>query len=238
MKRSHVLLAVLGAALVVVAFWFLLLAPQRDDLAAVRAEIAAERDTQARLTSTINALREVRAEAPELEAELEAFRAVVPEGAEVPALLRMLVLAADEAGVTLQTVTPGRPSPVGEATEGLSSIPLSIQAVGSYYQVVDFLRRIEDPRITARGVRWSTASLSRADYPELNASFSGEVFAVIPTPPPPPGEAPQAGGDQAGGGTGAGETPDDAPGTDAGSAETPDTGVAPETETLPDEEAP
>lgn len=197
MTRSQVLLSILGVILIIVAFWFLLWQPQREQLAAIETSITEEHAEQARLLSTIDQLRAVRRDAPEIESELTAFDSIIPEGNELPSALRQLQLAADEAGVVLQTVSTGRPELVPESVEagsvetenvgGLSSIPLTAQVVGEYFQVVDFLRRIEDPEITPRGIEWGTATLSPTDYPELNVSLTGSLFAVITAPPPPPG---------------------------------------------------
>lgn len=215
MKRMHLLLAGLVVVLLVVAFWVLLWQPQRDELAAIEVSIADEQAEQGRLAGSINRLRDVRRESPEIESELTAFESIVPEGSELPAALRQLQLAADESGVVLQTVSTGRPTGIPDSIEGLSSISLSAQVVGEYFQVVDFLRRVEDPLITPRGVEWSAASLSPTEYPELNVSLTGSLFAVITAPAPPPSEGEPADDaetdDEAAGGaegTGAGEGDD------------------------------
>ena len=224
MTRLYTALGVLGMILVVVLFWLFLLQPQQQDLADTREAITDEQDTQSRLTAAINRLLQARDQAPELEAEIAAAEAIVTDGAQLPALLRQLQLAADESQITLQNVSTGRPSPVPDTVEdGLSEVSLNLQVVGHYFAVVDFLRRIEDPRITARGVLWDTISLSRADYPQLNVSLSGSVFAVITEPAPPEGEpadpAPEADPEA---------DPEDGPGADPDEADPgdPETGDA------------
>ena len=184
----HLLLAGLGVVLFLVAFWFLLWQPQQEELATIETAIVEEQVQQARLAGSINRLREVRRNSPEIEAELTAFESIVPEGSELPAALRQLQLASDESGVVLQTVSTGRPAAIPDSVEGLSSISLSAQVVGEYFQVVDFLRRVEDPLITPRGVEWTAATLSPTEYPELNVSLTGSLFAVITAPAPPVSE--------------------------------------------------
>ena len=75
--------------------------------------------------------------------------------------------------------------------------------------MVDFLRRIEDPAITARGIVWGTGSLTKddADYPQLVGTVGGSMFAVLeelpnvadadPTPAPTDGETPADGESEA-----------------------------------------
>lgn len=184
MTRVHILLASLVAVLLVVLFWLLLWSPQQDELEATRADIQAERDEQERLSAELERLRSVRDEAPEVEAGLAAASAVVPSDAALPSALRQLQAAADEAGVTLRAVTPSRPTQLDAAEEGVSSIDVAVQLDGSYFQLVDFLRRVEDPSITPRAIAWGDVSLSRGgEYPTLAATASGQMYVQLPGPP-------------------------------------------------------
>lgn len=192
MKRSHLLLAVLGAVLLIAVFWLLLFQPQRDRLAEVEEEIAVQLDQQAQETSAINRLRGVRDEAPEVEAQLAAAEAIVPRDAALPAALRQLQLAADESGLVLRTITTGRPSAVaGDTAPGLAALSVQVQLSGAYFQVVDFLRRVEDPTISPRGLTWESASLSRDEYPTLNVALAGSIYALIDEMVPEPAPAPE-----------------------------------------------
>jgi Tfp pilus assembly protein PilO len=186
MKRSQILLFGAGAVLVIILFFVLLFQPAREDLAEVEDRITAEQDQQAQLTQAIARLRSVRDDAPEVEADLAAAEAIVPRDAALPSALRQMQLAADESGVILQSVATSRPAELPEATDGLSSIEVSTQATGGYFQMIDFLRRLEDPAITPRGLVWSNATMViGSEYPELEATLSGRVFAVITSPAPP-----------------------------------------------------
>lgn len=192
MTRVHWLLAGLAAVLVVVLFWLLLWAPQSEELDEVRAETERIEDEQRLTASRIAALEAVRDEAPQQEALLTASHAVLPRESALPGFLRQVQLAADESNLTLQSVSPARPSPVEEAeTEGLHQINVTMQLEGSYFQLVDFLRRIEDPEITPRGVVWNALTISgdAEDHPTLQMGLQGDLFAVLPATPPE-GEAP------------------------------------------------
>jgi Tfp pilus assembly protein PilO len=183
MTRLQVLLVALAAVLVVVLFFFLVWQPgqnERDDL---ETQIQAAITRQEELTAERNRLREVRAEAPEIEAEVASIERIVPGTAEVPALLRQLQTAADDAGAVLRVVNPDRPEAVDGDAEGLASLAVSVQVEGSYFQLVDFVRRTEDPAIVARGIRWRTVAMSPLEYPQLQAVISGHAFALLPAPP-------------------------------------------------------
>jgi Tfp pilus assembly protein PilO len=184
MKRQTLLLSILAAILTVALFWILLFQPKRAELADLEIDIAAEIDQQRLLEADLVRLRQIRETAPEVESQLAAAEAIVPRDAALPSALRQLQIAADEAGVVLQSVTTSRPTQVEGATPGLSRINVNVQLLGSYFQVVDFLRRTEDPAITPRGLLWNDSSLGKQEYPQLVASLGGTVYALLPSAPP------------------------------------------------------
>ena len=187
MKRSQILLAVVAALLVVALFYLLLFQPRRDEVAELEAQVLAEEEQQQLIQAEIDRLRLVRDDAPRVEADVVTAEAVVPRDPALPSALRQLQLAAQDAGVTLQSVTTTRPAALedAEGPPGLSAIGVDLQLVGNYFQVVDFLRRVEDPSITPRGLSWNNATVARDDYPELNVALTGEIYAFLEAPPAP-----------------------------------------------------
>jgi Tfp pilus assembly protein PilO len=186
MKRQTVLLAVLAAILVVTLFWLLAYQPSRTELAEVQEQIAAQQQQQLQLEGELRRLQDVRLDAPGAEAALAAAEAVIPRDAALPAALRQLQVAADESGAVLRSVSTGRPAQVEGGTEGLSAISVNVELLGGYFQVVDFLRRIEDPAISPRGLRWASVTVAKDEHPTLAANLSGDVFTMLPSAPPPP----------------------------------------------------
>lgn len=189
MNRQRALLAGLVSLLVLVAYFFLLLKPRMDEVGEIEDQIAQVEQEQQQLQARIAALEEVRRRAPDIEAQLAAARAVIPDDPAMPAALRQLQLAADESGVRLVSVTTSRP----QAVEGqpLATISLSLTIEGGYFQIVDFLRRVEDPVITPRAVLWTSLSVSVAEYPTLSATVTGQLFTrAAPTPEPSPEPSP------------------------------------------------
>lgn len=197
MKRSQILLSALAAIMVVALFYVLLFQPSRDELATIEASIINEQATQQTLTTEINRLRAVREQAPEVEAQLVAAEAIVPREAGLPSALRQLQVAADESGVVLASVTTGRPALLEGETDGLSSVDTNVQLEGQYFQVVDFLRRLEDPTISPRGLDWNNATVARneGEYPALQVILTGRLYALISMPPPETEQAPVVDGE-------------------------------------------
>lgn len=183
MKRLTTLLVVLGLVLTLVAWYFLLWQPGSDELADVELQIEQVQASQSTTRARMGELQSVRERAPQLQAEVTAGETILPEGSSLPSALRQLQQAADESGATLMSVAPGRPASVEGADPTLYSMSLSFDLQGSFFQIVDTLRRLEDPRISPRGFLWRSLSLSTEELPTLVASITAEMFTVLPAPP-------------------------------------------------------
>lgn len=184
MTRQTALLAGLGAVLVIALWWLFLFSPGQDELASVEDDIAAAESEQLSLQRRVVELEAVRARAPETEAAIARVQSVLPDSPELPAALRQIQAAADDAGVTLVGVATARPELVDEPI-GLHAASLNLTAEASYFQLVDFLRRLENPEITARGITFTNLSVTSGDYPQLSVSLSGAMYAVLDPPPSP-----------------------------------------------------
>ncbi len=196
MTRNMILVAALVALLLIVAFFFLVWLPKQNEIAEVRDEIETVQQQTRQLEARIDELEQARQNAPELEAEVVAAETIVPRDLALPSALRQLQTAADDSGVVLSQITASEPQPVAEAPEGLAAIQVNIAVAGGYFQIVDFLRRVEDPAISPRGFLWDTFSLAPEEYPTLSASVSGRMFALLPVAPEaepePPAEEEEA----------------------------------------------
>ena len=177
MTRVGWLLTGLLCVLLVVGWYFLIFDPTSEEIEDVRAETDQILDQAAQERARAAQLREVRQNAPEAEAALNAGQTIIPEEPSVPALFRQLQQAADDAGVRLPSISPGAPSVTTIDGQEVASIGVSMSLQGSYFQMVDFARRIEDPTLTPRALRWDAASLSPSEFPELSVSFAGQVYS-------------------------------------------------------------
>ena len=113
----------------------------------------------AALTTQLTMLKAQAKDLPRQQAKLAAVAAKIPDNPAVPALLRALDKAADSADVELVSVAPSEPAPVqavgstpaaaapgaapAGAAGGLSSITLTFNVVGGYFQVESFLDHLE-----------------------------------------------------------------------------------------------
>ena len=185
MNRQTTLLAVLAAVLLLVVGYLFVVKPKQGEIADIRTEIEDAQAQQSQVRAQISQLEAVRASIPEVEAALAAAETIIPrDEAELPAALRMLQMAANDSGVQLDTVSMSRPEVV--ATEAgvtvpadLSQITVSVSLSGGYFQIVDFLRRTEDPVLTPRAILWSSSAVSLDEYPTLTVTLAGTMYAYL-----------------------------------------------------------
>jgi Tfp pilus assembly protein PilO len=186
-RRQEVLLAAGGALLALVAGTLLLVRPKQQAVAEARAaRNAAVADTQA-LDDQIRALEALKADEAALRARARHARAEFPATPDLPALVDALQDAASQAGVDLASVAPSTPKPSTERPE-LAEIETTVTVTGGYFQVEDFLAKVEnlvkgtDPgRVPPRAVLIRSVDVSGSSAP---AAGSTAVTAAAGSAPP------------------------------------------------------
>ena len=108
----------------------------------------------------------MRSRSPEIEALVAAADTIIPhDDPALPAAVRQLQVAANDSGASLVSVSMSRPEVTESTNEaavpaGLATIGTTVTVSGGYFQLVDFLRRIEDPVISPRAVLWQQANVA------------------------------------------------------------------------------
>lgn len=188
MTRQATFLAILVALLLAVGFWFLLFQPGQEELAEVETQIADVEAQQVTTQQRIVELEQVRSDAASIEAALASAASLVPSETALPATLRQLQAAADDSGLLLLNISPSTPTALtDEAAAGidLAEITVNMTGNGSYFQFVDFLRRVEDPALVSRGVVIDNVTVTVDEYPDLTVTITARIFAnVVPGPDP------------------------------------------------------
>jgi len=138
-RRMRFIAAGLGLLVIIVAAWFLLLSPVRQDIDLVSANIEQE---QTKLTTAMAKLSQAeitRAEGQENQARLLELAKMVPSSQEIPSLMLQIQDLADQSGIEFISVTPGPPI----AEVGYEMIPLSLEFSGTYFDMSDLVYRVE-----------------------------------------------------------------------------------------------
>lgn len=187
MTAKAPLLAIAACVLLSAAFYFLAWQPRDEEQTALEDETAELEREASGLRNEIAALTEIKDNEVEYRAALATLDEYVPQGPAQSVVMRQLQDAADDAGVTIESMQFGDPQRVEDAPEPsepgmvLASMSSSVQLDGGYFQIVDFLRRIEVD--VPRAVLVSQLNLSEGDdgFPELTGSWAGDLFAIVPT---------------------------------------------------------
>jgi Tfp pilus assembly protein PilO len=183
--KQYVVFTVLGCLVVLAAGWFLLVSPKRSDAAALRTSAASQVSANSQLQTQLQVLKAQAKALPKQQAKLAAVAAKIPDNPALPGLIRALTGASVSAGVELVSVTPGTPvvasttpgavAPAAAGTAGvagtLTSIPLSLNVVGGYFQVEQFMANVEN---LSRSLRVSNLALTPGANP-LKTAKAGTV---------------------------------------------------------------
>jgi hypothetical protein len=128
------------AVVVIVAWYFLLFSPTRQELSDLDDQISTARTTLQSSQQQLARLEEYKKTAPQARVEVVRISKMLPDGEGQPSLIVELNETADLAGVTIQSISRGtvqQGQPFGIQT-------LTVTAAGRFFDVVDFLYRMED----------------------------------------------------------------------------------------------
>lgn len=205
---TRIIASAVGACVVLALAAYLLafrpLAAQETALQAQTADLTTQR---AQLQAQLAQLQMIRDDELAIRADLNRLEGLIPEGDPAqPSFVRQVQIAADQAGVTIQSLVFGEPVAVTDAAptpDGLvlTAIPLTAVVEGGYFQAVDLFRRLEVE--VPRGVVIDTVGMLEAEdgFPTLAVSVTARIFAELPVTPavpdpaatPAPGATPSPG---------------------------------------------
>jgi Tfp pilus assembly protein PilO len=237
MRRGWIIGIAVGAVVLVLLWYVVLFAPTSSDLNNTRDKVSeAERQSQ-ELKNEIARLKELSANAPQQQADLRTLRAAIPATPDLGAFILQANNIASASGIQWLSISP---TPPAASTGGgaNSTIRITMQVEGGFFQLLDYLNRLEDlDRLVivdsisvsasnsdsggASGSSGSTGSTS-ADTgssdgaPTLSVSLTGRMFTEAPATTAGSGATATAGG-----GTTAGTVP---PATSSSSSSSSSTG--------------
>ncbi len=199
-----------GAAVAVLLVWYLLFWRPRNralDQAEQRRQAAEQQESQ--LRTEIARLRAAQAQEPARRARLEALRAAIPDEPNLAQFILDANEAAVRSGIDFVSITPGLPSsaqtgggagaaagtappappPSAAASGGAPTGPpaqvsLDLQIGGGYFQVLDFLNRLDAlPRLVVT----DGLTITSDDKAKLSVAVEARMF--VRTLPPGYGAA-------------------------------------------------
>ena len=189
MTRKITLVAV-GASIALLALWFVLLwGPQGGKLADAEEREEAAAAANAELELRRDRLVAAQADAPALQAKVEALRVAVPDSPDLAQFILDANDAATAAGVDFLSISPTPPAPSADPTQP-AVVNLAIDVDGGYFQVLDYLNRVDDmDRIVVVDTLDLAPEGEGGRTTGLSVSLSARMFTTA-TPAGLPGAAP------------------------------------------------
>jgi Pilus assembly protein, PilO len=197
-RRQELVLAGAGALLVLAAAALLLVRPTQQATAQAHADRDAAASESQSLRDQVKALQALKPNEAELRAKASLARSEFPATPALPGLVDALQDAASLAGVDLGTVAPTTPA-ASTLNPQLAEITTTVNISGGYFEIQDFLVRLEnlvkgaDPgRVSPRSVLVRSVNLaggsegatggSAAPTPDASAStdeLKGTIVLLV-----------------------------------------------------------
>jgi Tfp pilus assembly protein PilO len=142
-KWLPVALVGVGAVVVLLAGWVLVLGPKQHTIASLHQQTAAVQEQIAADLSRAATARGAGS-APTIKvADIYKLQTAMPSGTDMPDLLLELDQTAKAAGVQLQSI---QPSTANTSSTGgsFTTVPITLTAAGNFYAITDLLYRLRD----------------------------------------------------------------------------------------------
>ena len=153
--------AAAGAVVIAILLVVLLVLPKLGQVSAAKEDLAAAKSQQQTLETQKGALEDTQAQAPENRATIDEVQKKIPPTADEPGLLLLINNAALDSGLDLTTLSPS--PPVFDPATGLSTIVLSMSALGTYNEATEFSYQIESLPRAAKITSMSLAPAGATD---------------------------------------------------------------------------
>jgi Tfp pilus assembly protein PilO len=187
MRSRAVAVGVLLTVVVVLIWNIAIFSPRGHKLNDAKKAAQAAQALEPGLQSTLARLKQISQNGPEIAAQLDKLNAAVPASADLDGFILSANQIATQAGIDWLSVSP---SVVQSGSSGVSVIPLTMQIKGGFFQVLDYLNRLEDlgRLVIVDSINTSAGGAAASGPPTLSVSLNGRMFTRA-APAPIPGSA-------------------------------------------------
>lgn len=142
MKRTGLILGILGVLLVTALWWFFIISPTNAEIADTEAQLQSAVDNEVLLRTQLARLKKIQENELTYRSAIGALDAAIPHSPQMPALIDTLSELAEDSGVVWQAGTYGNPIEV--EGEDYFEIPLNLTVQGQFFEVLGYLYGISD----------------------------------------------------------------------------------------------
>ena len=187
MRSRVVALATVAVFGVVALWWVFVYSPSGKRLSDKRDEVAAADQQRSALDATLKRLAQIDADGPATDAKLLKLSEALPDTADLAGFINGAHEIAVEAGIDWVSVAPSEPT---ETPGAPPTIRLGIQIQGGFFQVLDYLNRLEDlgrlvmvdsVNITTGGgdgTTQTTGGVTSSGAPDLSVTLTARMFTM------------------------------------------------------------
>lgn len=200
MRRNLIVFVLVMIA--VLAVWFLLIySPQSNKIDEAKAAADSAEEQARKLNLEVQRLQALEKQAPQRRERAARADTAIPEEPQLAQFILQVQEAANASGVDWISVAPAPPALAGAAPaqgapvelQGVREVAISMNVEGGYFQVQDFITRIET---LTRAVKVTAVVLAggQEDATNLVAALSMKMFVSQPQAPPAPAPVPATSG--------------------------------------------
>jgi type IV pilus assembly protein PilO len=181
-KNRTLTIGALAAVLVIALWWFLVYSGLNSKAGDISDDISAAESEQTTLRGQLAELEAIEAQAPEIEAQLAELQQKLPANPDLASFLDITTQIERDSQVSFVSIAPGDPTQAGS----VATVPLTIVVEGGYFEVLEYLRRIEElPRLvvvdgislTAGGSQDGEAA-APTDAPSIQVTLTARMFSL------------------------------------------------------------
>jgi type IV pilus assembly protein PilO len=195
MKKNQVMImTAIGLIVAIAAWWFLLYSPRNAALAKAQKQLQDEKQTEQTLKTTLAHRQDLKKNEPKLDLRMAQMATWLPDQPNLAQFINDATAVAKQSGIDFVSIAPAVPA-AGAAGEGV--ISLSIQIKGGFFQLLDYLVRVEQMPRSVVVDNLSLAPSVKDGEVELATSISARMFtSSVPqfTTLPPGAASPAAPG--------------------------------------------
>jgi Tfp pilus assembly protein PilO len=138
-KEIYIIAGVIAVVLIV-AWYFLLFSPTRQELSDLDDQIAADQSALSAAQDELARLQSYEKTAPQAQVDIVRLSKMLPEDEAIPSMIVELTKTATSSGVTLSTISRG--AAAAGSPFGIQTVTLNLS--GRFFDIEDFLYRLED----------------------------------------------------------------------------------------------
>jgi len=138
-KRNQLLIGGAAVLAVVLLWYFVIYAPLGDDLSSAQAQTSEEQKKTDSLQADLARLQAQAKNASKQQAQLRKLDAAVPKNPDLAEFIIQANDIAESSGISFLSIAPSPPA----SGNGASVINMTISISGSFFQLQDYLRQLE-----------------------------------------------------------------------------------------------